>query len=271
MKITFIGGGNMASAMVGGLLKKGWKPGAITVVEIAAPARAQLESRLKVKAVPAIDAAAVDAACIVLAVKPQQMRTVALELAPLLREQLVVTIAAGIRVADLSRWLGGYSRIVRVMPNTPALVLAGVSGLCAGPNVRAEDRRAAERILGAVGATVWVEREDELDAVTAVSGSGPAYVFYFIEALEQAALALGLREDAARKLALETFAGAVRLALEAGEPPAELRARVTSKGGTTERALQALDADGVKSVIARAVRAAAERSRELGDELGKDR
>jgi pyrroline-5-carboxylate reductase len=129
----------------------------------------------------------------------------------------------------------------------------------------------AERILGAVGATVWLEREDELDAVTAVSGSGPAYVFYFIEALERAATGVGLPADAARKLALETFAGAVKLALEAAESPAELRARVTSRGGTTERALQALDSDGVKAAIARAVRAAAERSRELGDELGKDR
>jgi pyrroline-5-carboxylate reductase len=270
MTITFIGGGNMASAVIGGLLRKGWQSGAITVVEVAAPARAQLESRLKVKTAPAIDAAAADAACIVLAVKPQQMRAVALELAPLLREQLVVSIAAGIRLADLSRWLGGYSRIVRVMPNTPALVLSGVSGLCAAPDVSAEDRGAAERILGAVGATVWLEREDQLDAVTAVSGSGPAYVFYFIEALEGAATELGLPEDAARKLALQTFAGAVRLALEAGESPAELRARVTSRGGTTERALLALDSDGVKSAIARAVRAAAERSRELGDELGRD-
>ena len=270
MNITFVGGGNMASAMIGGLLRKGWQPAAITVVEIAAPARAQLVSRLKVKAVPAIDAAAADAACIVLAVKPQQMRAVALELAPLLRAQLVVTIAAGIRLADLSRWLGRYSRIVRVMPNTPALVLAGVSGLCAAPAVSAEDRHTAERILGAVGATVWLEREEELDAVTAVSGSGPAYVFYFIEALERAATGLGLREDAARKLALETFAGAVKLVLEAGESPAELRARVTSRGGTTERALQALESDGVASAIARAVRSAAERSRELGDELGKD-
>ena len=271
MNITFIGGGNMASAMIGGLLRKGWQAGTITVVEVATPARAQIESRLKVKAVAAIDGAAADAACTVLAVKPQQMRAVALELAPHLRAQLVVTIAAGIRLADLSRWLGGYSRIVRVMPNTPALVLAGISGLCAAPGVSAAERDTAERILGAVGATVWLEREEELDAVTAVSGSGPAYVFYFIEALEEAAAALGLREDAARKLALETFAGAVKLALEAGESPAELRTRVTSRGGTTERALKELDSEGVKSTIARAVRAAAERSRELGDELGKDR
>lgn len=270
MNITFIGGGNMASAMVGGLIKQGWAPASITVVEIAAAARVQLELRLKVKTAAAIDAAAAQGACVILAVKPQQMREAARSVAALLREQLVISIAAGIRLADLSRWLGGYSRIVRVMPNTPALALAGVSGLYAAPAVGARDRAAAERILGAVGATVWLDREEDLDAVTAVSGSGPAYVFYFIEALEQAGRELGLDPDAARKIALQTFAGAVKLACESGEPPATLRARVTSKGGTTERAVLALEADGVKDAIARAVRAAAERSRELGDELGKD-
>jgi pyrroline-5-carboxylate reductase len=270
MNITFIGGGNMASAMIGGLIRRGWTPDSITVIDIAAAARTRLESRLKVKSAPAVDAAAVAADCIILAVKPQQMREVARALSPFLRTQLIITIAAGIRLADLSRWLGGYSRIVRVMPNTPALVLAGVSGLYAGPAASAEDRAAAERILEAVGTTVWLEREQDLDAVTAVSGSGPAYVFYFIEALERAASELGLEHQAARQLALETFAGAIKLACEAGEPAATLRARVTSKAGTTERAVLALDTDGVKDAIARAVRAAAERSRELGDELGKD-
>jgi len=270
MNITFIGGGNMASAMIGGLLKNGWAPQSITVVEIEAPTRAQLESRLKVNTAPAIDAKNADATCIVFAVKPQHVRAVARELAPFLGKQLIISIAAGIRLSDLSRWLSGYPRIVRAMPNTPALVLAGVSGLCKTKAVSAEDQGVAERILGAVGATLWFDREEELDAVTAVSGSGPAYVFYFIEALERAAAELGLSEDAARKLAMETFAGAVKLALEAGEHPATLRARVTSKGGTTERALGALEMDGVKDAIARAVRAAAERSRTLGDELGKD-
>lgn len=260
----------MASAMIGGLIKQGWSPAAITAIDIADAACTRLESRLKVRTARAVDAAAADADCIVLAVKPQQMRDAARELAPFLQGQLVITIAAGIRLADLARWLGGYSRIVRVMPNTPALVLAGISGLYAGPAASPADRAAAERILGAVGATVWMEREQDLDAVTAVSGSGPAYVFYFIEALEQAAAKLGLEKDAAHRLALETFAGAVKLAREAGEPPATLRDRVTSKGGTTERAVLALEAEGVKDAIARAVRAAAERSRELGEELGKD-
>lgn len=270
MNITFIGGGNMASAMIGGLIKQGWAPATLNVIEIAAGARAQLESRFKVKTAAAIDAASVRGDCVILAVKPQQMRDAARSLAGLLREQLVITIAAGIRVADLSRWLGGYARIVRVMPNTPALALAGISGLFAAPAVSAEDRKLAEQTLGAVGATVWFNSENDLDAVTAVSGSGPAYVFYFLEALERAACELGLETDAARKLALETFAGAVKLVAESGEAPATLRARVTSKGGTTERALLALEADQVTGAIVRAVRAAAERSRELGDELGKD-
>ena len=260
----------MASAMIGGLLKSGWDPGSISVVEIDRSTRAQLESRLSIKTAPTIDSRVADAACIVLAVKPQHMRAVANDLSPHLREQLVISIAAGIRLTDLSRWLGDYSRVVRVMPNTPALALAGVSGLCSMSGVDAQNRKNAERILGAVGSTVWFEREDELDAVTAVSGSGPAYVFYFIEALERAAVDLGLGEEAARKLALETFSGAIKLAREAGEHPSALRARVTSKGGTTERALNTLDADRVKDAILRAVRAAADRSRELGEELGKD-
>ena len=270
MNITFIGGGNMASAIIGGLIRKRWPRRAIRVVEVAQPARKRLEHELKVKTHAVLDAAAARSDCIVLAVKPQQMREVARTLKPLLAAQLVITLAAGVRVTDLARWLGGYPRIVRVMPNTPALALAGVSGLHAGRAVNAAGRAAAERVLGAVGKTLWLEREDDLDAVTAVSGSGPAYVYYFIEALERAARELGLAADAAHILSLETFAGAVKLAAQAGEPPETLRSRVTSKGGTTERALASLDADRVKDAIVRAVKAAAERSRELGDELGKD-
>ena len=270
MKVTFIGGGNMASAIIGGLVRKRWPRRAIRVVEVAAAARERLQRELKVATHAALDARAARSDCIVLAIKPQQMREAARALKPLLASQLVITIAAGIRVRDLSRWLGGYQRIVRVMPNTPALALAGVSGLFAARTVTAAERAAAERVLGAVGTTLWLEREDDLDAVTAVSGSGPAYVFYFIEALERAACELGLRADAAHKLALETFAGAVKLAAQATEPPETLRGRVTSKGGTTERALQSMEADRVKDAIVRAVKAAAERSRELGDELGRD-
>ena len=270
MNVTFIGGGNMASAMIGGLLSQGWSAGSIRVVEVAAPARERLERDFKVTAFPAVTAAAAHADCIVLAVKPQVLREVALALRAHLGSQLIVTIAAGIRLADLARWLGGYSRLVRVMPNTPALVLAGVSALYAPANVSAEERAAAESLLGSVGATVWLEREEQIDAVTAVSGSGPAYVFYFIEAVEQAARELGLPAATAHKLALETFSGAARLALASADAPATLRERVTSKGGTTERALSSMETDRIKESIVRAVRAAATRSRELGDELGKD-
>jgi len=270
MNITFIGGGNMASAMIGGLVRKRWPRKAIRVVEVAQGARERLARDLKVKVGATIDAAAAKCDCLVLAVKPQQVREVARMLKPLLARQLVVSIAAGVRVKDLARWLGGYERIVRVMPNTPALALAGISGLFATRGVNAAGRGVAEKILGAVGTTLWLEREDDLDAITAVSGSGPAYVFYFIEALERAARELGLSAADAHRLALETFSGAVRLAAQASEPPETLRSRVTSKGGTTERALSSMEADRVKEAIVRAVKAAAERSRELGDELGKD-
>lgn len=270
MKITFIGGGNMASALIGGLVRKRWPRKNVGVVEISQPARERLARELKVKTHAAPDAKAMKADCIVLAVKPQQMRAAAQALKPFVGSQLIVSIAAGIRVEDLARWLGGYRRIVRVMPNTPALVRAGISGLYAPSSVGSADRAAAGKILGAAGAVLWFEREDELDAVTAVSGSGPAYVFYFIEALARAARDLGLSAEAAHRLSLETFAGAVKLAAQASEPPEILRGRVTSKGGTTERAIASMESDRVKDAIARAVKAAAQRSRELGDELGKD-
>lgn len=270
MNITFIGGGNMAAAIIGGLLQKRWSADAIRVVEIDAGARARLERELRVRTYAAADAEATATDSILLAVKPQQMRQAARALRPAIRSQLVLSIAAGIRCQDLSRWLGGYTRIVRVMPNTPALVLAGISGLYAMPAVAAADRARAEQIMSAVGATLWLEREAQIDAITAVSGSGPAYVFYFIEALQQAAADLGFDAADARRLALETFAGAVRLAQTSGEEPATLRARVTSKGGTTERALGVMDHQALKEIVIRAVRAAAERSRELGEELGRD-
>ena len=270
MKVTFIGGGNMASAIIGGLIRKRWPRKAIRVVEIAQAARQRLAREFKVKTHAALDGDAAKGDCIVLAVKPQQLREVAAALRPHLASQLIVTIAAGIRVKDLSRWLGGYPRIVRVMPNTPALVHAGVSGLYAPAAVGAADRTAAGKVLGAVGGVLWLEREEDLDAVTAVSGSGPAYVFYFIEALERAARELGLSAEAAHRLAIETFAGAVKLAAQSSDAPETLRGRVTSKGGTTERALRSMEGERVKEAIVRAVRAAAERSRELGDELGRD-
>ncbi|MEW6313029.1 MAG: pyrroline-5-carboxylate reductase [Pseudomonadota bacterium] len=270
MNIAFIGGGNMASAMISGLLQKGIAAACIRVAELAADSRERLARDYGVATHAEIATACAGCDVIVLAVKPQQLRAVTNEIVPLLKEQLVVSIAAGVRCADLSRWLGGHARIVRAMPNTPALVQAGMSGLYAMSAVTSEERMQAEELLSACGATLWLLHEEMLDVVTAVSGSGPAYVFYFIEALTQAAIELGLTPDAARTLSLQTFLGAATLASRSGEDAATLRARVTSKGGTTERAIAELDAAHVKMLIVRAVHAAAQRARELGDQLGKD-
>ena len=268
MKITFIGGGNMAGAFIGGLIQQGFDPGEIHVVETNAEARANLTRAFALKTHTKISEAT-QTDLIVLAVKPQHLCEVAKELKPLLREQLVISIAAGVRAQDLSRWLGGYARLVRAMPNTPALVRAGVTGLFAMAAVSAAQREQAQKVMEAVGACVWLAEEAQMDAVTAVSGSCPAYVFYFIEALESAALALGLSPAQGRELALATFLGAAQLARQSHDDPATLRAQVTSKGGTTERAIQSLEQANVKTLIEKAVHAAAERSRELGDELGK--
>jgi pyrroline-5-carboxylate reductase len=267
-KVSFIGGGNMAAAIIGGLIASGTQPADIEVVEINADARAQLAARFGVVTHSDVSQARLHA-LIVLAVKPQSLPEVAATLASRLDGQLVVSIAAGVRVADLVRWLGGHPRIVRAMPNTPALVQAGIAGLYASAALGQEARSQAEAVLRAVGGVVWVEDESQLDAVTAVSGSGPAYVFYFIESLEAAAVAQGLAPATSRQLALQTFFGAAKLALESGEEPAVLRQRVTSKGGTTERGLSALDDAAVKLAIGQAVEAASRRSAELGDELGR--
>jgi len=271
MNITFIGGGNMGRAVIGGLVAKGIRAQDITVVELEAGARTRLATEFGVGTAEGPGEELREADVVVLAVKPQNMRDVARAISRRIANPLVVTIAAGIRTADLSRWLEDRRRIVRAMPNTPALVHAGITGLHAPPNVTPEDREAAQRLLSAVGATLWFEHEGELDAVTAVSGSGPAYVFYAIEALESAARNLGLPEGASRSLALWTFVGAAKLAIERSSvDPATLRAQVTSKGGTTERALEVLEAAGVKDTFMRAVAAACERSRELGEAFGKD-
>ena len=271
MKVAFIGGGNMASAIIGGLIAKGFRRSDLLVVELDANARTRLLSAYGVKAIEGPGQALAEADVIVMAVKPQQMREAAAAIEPFIATPLVVTIAAGIRLADLSRWLSGRDRLVRAMPNTPALVHAGITGLFALPSASEDDRKAAQDLLSAVGATLWFEHEGDLDAVTAVSGSGPAYVFYAIEALEQAAAELGLEPGASRSLALWTFVGAAKLAIErAGESPATLRAQVTSKGGTTERALGVLEAAQVKERFVEAVKAACERSREMGAAYGKD-
>ncbi|HZR03321.1 MAG TPA: pyrroline-5-carboxylate reductase [Burkholderiales bacterium] len=267
MQIIFIGGGNMASALIGGLLQTGVDRGGFRVVEVNAEARAFLQQRFHIDALAQLPGQLLPEEIVLLAVKPQQLSGVAAELNSRLAGQLVITIAAGIGTALLSRWLGGYEHIVRVMPNTPALVRAGVSALYAMPGVSGGERQRAQAILESVGATVWVEREELMDVVTAVSGSGPAYVFYFMEAVMQAARDLGMAAEQARLLTLETFFGAAALARSSEESPATLRARVTSKGGTTERALSVLDAEAVGAKIAEAVRQAALRAEQLGKEL----
>jgi pyrroline-5-carboxylate reductase len=269
VKVIFLGGGNMGAAIIGGLVAKGWPAADIAVVEPSPEAREGLAARFGVATHAAAGPGLPRADAIVLAVKPQVMREAVQPLAPLDPATLVVTIAAGIRLADLARWLAGHSCLVRAMPNTPALVHAGVTGLYAAPGVPAAARDLAERLLGAVGATVWLPREEDLDAVTAVSGSGPAYVFYFLEALEAAGRELGLAPQAARALALATFSGAAALARARGEDPAVLRAQVTSKGGTTECALQRMQEDELKARFIAAVKAACARSRELGEEFGR--
>jgi pyrroline-5-carboxylate reductase len=268
-KVAFVGGGNMASALIGGLIGNGFPPSSLCVVEIDAGSRAKLVRTFGIKVCADLADVVADADTLVLAVKPQQTHEVACALRTLLGRQLVVTIAAGIRTRDLSRWLGGHDRIVRVMPNTPALVGAGVSGMFAGTAVSAAEKARAETILRAVGDVIWVEREGLIDAVTAVSGSGPAYVFYFIEAVRRAALEMGFGPDDAQRLVMGTFAGALKLAQASDEDVSVLRERVTSKGGTTERALASLETGQVAAAVSRAVHAAFERAGELGEELGK--
>jgi pyrroline-5-carboxylate reductase len=270
VKLAFIGGGNMARAIIGGLVARGARASDIGVIEPDSVARLKLVADFGVTTYEKPDAALGEARTAIFAVKPQQMKEAARMARPFLERALVITIAAGVRIEDLSRWLGGLDRIVRAMPNMPALVHAGVAGLYARPAVGPADREAAEALLTSVGAALWFESESDLDAVTAVSGSGPAYVFYAIEALEEAARSLGIAEGASRSLALWTFVGAAKLAVERGEDPAALRAQVTSKGGTTERALQVLEDAHVKEKFVAAVKAACERSRELGDAIGKD-
>jgi len=272
MKIAFIGGGNMATALIAGLAGKLTDGANIHVVDPNADALARLAAQYGVSTAGAIGAAVGAADVVVLAVKPQQMREVAGALAPQLaaRAPLVLSIAAGIRARDLARWLGGYGAIVRCMPNTPALIGMGITGMVATAGVSAVQRDAADRILRAVGQTVWLDDESKIDPVTAVSGSGPAYVFFFIEALQQAAEELGLSAEQGRELALATFAGAAQLACNSSDLVTVLRERVTSKGGTTYAAITSMEQSGVKQAIVAGVKAAAARGKELGDELGTD-
>lgn len=269
-RIAFIGGGNMATALIGGLIARGIPPGAFVVVEPEPAQRERLARDHGVAATATASEAVPGADVVVLAVKPQLLADVARGLAPLLATSrpLVISVAAGIRLRDLARWLGPGVPLVRTMPNRPALIGAGVTALYAGPDVGADARARAEAILGACGPTVWVPVEDQLDVVTAVSGSGPAYFFLLVECLEEAGVRLGLEPATARKLALETARGSGMMAATAPESPAELRAQVTSKGGTTAAALATLEAGGVRAMFGAAVAAAARRSAELAEQFG---
>lgn len=267
MRICFIGGGNMATALIGGLLGKGYEAGQISVVEINPDNRAQLQTKFGVRATDNLAEGVSSCDVAVLAVKPQQLREVAQALTGQLKGQLLISIAAGIRAGDLARWAGSQA-VVRAMPNTPALVQSGMTGLYALPAVNEAQRKQADGILAAVGDTLWVQDEVMLDAVTAISGSGPAYVFYFIEALQKAGQELGFSAADARRLSLATFLGASKLAASSDEEPGVLRARVTSKNGTTERALLSMAANHVDEHIIVAAKAAADRAKEMGDELG---
>ncbi len=270
MKITFLGGGNMANALIGGMLKQGFAAADITVIDPGSEARERLQQTYGLRCL--CDAAELDDAgeLLVLAVKPQQMQKACEPLIGKLGSALALSIAAGLNLAALSRFLGGHRRIVRAMPNTPALIGAGITGLCALPEVDAAGRAAADRVLAAVGSTLWIHDEMQMDGVTALSGSGPAYVFLFIEALQQAAAELGFTPDEGRQLAIETVQGAAALAAQSSESAAALRERVTSKGGTTEAALRVMMDSGVKDGIVAGVKAAEARGRELGKLLGGD-
>lgn len=268
--IGFIGAGNMARSLASGLLKNGWNKDRIVLSDPDPSQRQAVETILGVTTFAENDKVAAHADILVLAVKPQVLAGVAAALAPAVQRKrpLVVSIAAGVRLADLDRWLGGGLAIVRAMPNTAALIGSGASGLFANERANEVMRNQAESILRAVGVTVWLEDESLMDVVTALSGSGPAYFFLVMEALEQAAIDSGLDPRQARLLTLETAFGAAKMALEGHEEPAQLRRRVTSPGGTTEQAVKALEQGDIRTLFKKAVQAAVSRSRELAEMFG---
>jgi pyrroline-5-carboxylate reductase len=274
--ITFIGGGNMGRALIGGLLASGLSTKQITVVEPFTATADKLKADFSVSIVNSIDALQIDSKLehlVVMAVKPQDFKQVALSLAPHLKavdvqRLLLISIAAGIRLSSMANWLG-HSRCVRAMPNTPALIGMGMTGLCAGASVDAEARSQAEALCNAVGQSVWVRDEHLIDAVTALSGSGPAYVFAFLEALQSGGEKLGLDPATARALAYATLQGAAQLAINSDESAGSLREKVTSKGGTTAAALAVLQEGNWQGILEAALAAAAMRGQAMGDELAQ--
>lgn len=268
--LGFIGAGNMARSLIGGLCARGLEPARVVVSDPDPEQLAAVARKFGVRTTPDNNAAAEDVAVLVLAVKPQSMRAVATALRDTIgrHRPLVVSVAAGIRIQALTRWLNGHDRIVRAMPNGPALLGRGVAGLFAGTGIATTDRQMAEELLNAVGESVWVTREADLDVVTAVSGSGPAYFFLLIELLESAGQELGLPAETARTLAIETAYGAAHMARTRQFSAEELRAQVTSRGGTTAAALAVLEGADLRGIVRRAVAAACRRSAELADEFG---
>jgi pyrroline-5-carboxylate reductase len=265
--VAFIGGGNMASALIGGLRRAGHAAAALIVVEPFAAQRERLMQDFGVQAQAAADTRLRDAAMVVWAVKPQLFAEAARPCAAFIGSALQVSVMAGVRIAAIAQ-ASGSTQVVRCMPNTPALIGKGIAGLFATPAVSDSQRAAVQALFAPTGQTLWVSQEEDLDAVTALSGSGPAYVFYVLEAMMQAAVAMGLSAEQGRQLALATFDGATALATASTESPQTLRAQVTSKGGTTHAAVTSLEADGVKAAFVKALQAAQQRARELGDEFG---
>ena len=266
--IAFIGGGNMASAIIGGLLKQGMTPDQILVVEPFDEARAKLKQAFGIDAHSAPDASLTRADLVVWAVKPQTFKDAALQTQAHTAAALHLSVAAGIRSDSIAAWLGS-ERIIRCMPNTPALIGKGMTALVARDAVSAADRQWAGEVIATTGQFLWLEREEQLDAVTAISGSGPAYMFYFMEAMRDAGAAMGLSADQAYQLAVATFIGAGELARASTEPPEVLRQRVTSKGGTTYAAITSMDDSGIQARFAKALHAARDRAQEMGDEFGR--
>jgi pyrroline-5-carboxylate reductase len=268
-KIVFIGGGNMASSLIGGLLAEDARAENLFVVDPDQGKLDDLNARYKINVATDNAAFTAQADVLVLAVKPQVMKEVVSGVAPNIKgEPLIISVAAGIRESDLAQWLGGKHAIVRSMPNTPALVQSGATALYANRQVSEDQRDLAESIMRAVGLALWVDNESQMDAVTALSGSGPAYFFLVMEVMERAAAELGLPKEMTHLLTLQTAFGAAKMALESDEQMADLRKRVTSPGGTTEQAINTLQAGGIEKLFADALNAASDRSKELADMLG---
>ena len=270
-KISFIGGGNMAQALISGLVSCGIKPSLITVAEPNSEARAQLAAKGLNTVDPTTDtkAAVIDADIMVLAVKPQVMKAVVSDFADVLDKQLVISVAAGLSTEILSDMLGGYGNIVRAMPNTPAMIQMGATGLYGTDDISAEQKQLATAVMEASGLVMWVDNEEHMHAVTAVSGSAPAYMFYIIEAMVDGAVALGLDKEQASALAMQTMLGAAKMAMDSDDAPAELRRKVTSPNGTTQAAIESMQANDIGRQISEAMQACYDRSQALSEEMGK--